>query len=77
MVASKLEEEPEAVAIGCHRLRTRVALTHQPFQKELFDELGKSAFRGLGCLHWRPPDEKQENRWDAPLINSGVAEIYQ
>jgi hypothetical protein len=28
LIASELEEQPEAVAIGCYRLRTRVALAN-------------------------------------------------
>src|SRR4051794_6179986 len=77
-VASKLEQEPEAIAIGRHGLWTRVALANQPLQKELLDELGKLAFRGRGCLHWAaPPEQKRENRCDASLINIGVAEMYQ
>jgi len=50
-IASELEEQSETVAIGCHSLRARIALTNQPVQEELLDEFGKLSFRGVGCLH--------------------------
>ena len=48
LVANKLEQQPETVAIGRDSLRTRITLTNQPFQKKILNELGELAFRGRG-----------------------------
>lgn len=76
MIPGKHEEQPEAITIGRHGLRAGVTLPDETVQEELFNQSGKTAFRA-GCLHWESPDEKPENRSDAVLINSGVAEMYQ
>src|SRR2546429_9948330 len=63
-IASELEEQPKAVAIGCHSLRARIALANQAVQEELFDEFGKPTFWGVEGFHWRSPREKWGNGWD-------------
>ena len=45
MVTGKLKQEAETVAISCNGLRTRVALTNQPLQKECLHKFGEPIFR--------------------------------
>ena len=63
------EQQPEGVAVGGDRVRTRAALTDQPV-----GEVGLHRRRERG--HGRPP-RCRWSRWQALSISSGVAVRYQ
>lgn len=75
MLMGKLQQEPEAIAVRCHRPWTGIPLGEQTVEEERLQHGGQASRRG--GRHRTSPSAWRANRCPASARSSGIAVRYQ